>query len=54
MSETGKLTLPVVDLARENDEFRKVVWTGEQTQLVLMAVPEGQGNRIWLMRSPSH
>jgi mannose-6-phosphate isomerase-like protein (cupin superfamily) len=41
MSETQKLTLPVVDLARENDEFRKVIWTGEKTQLVLMAIPEG-------------
>lgn len=41
MSETDRLTLPVVALARENDEFRKVLWTGEQTQLVLMAIPEG-------------
>lgn len=41
MSETHELTLPVVDLARENDEFRKVIWTGEKTQLVLMAIPEG-------------
>jgi mannose-6-phosphate isomerase-like protein (cupin superfamily) len=41
MSETQDLTLPVVDLARENDAFRKVLWTGEKTQLVLMAIPEG-------------
>ncbi|MCA1777567.1 MAG: cupin domain-containing protein [Loktanella sp.] len=41
MSETQKLSLPVVDLARENDEFRKVIWTGDNTQLVLMAIPEG-------------
>jgi mannose-6-phosphate isomerase-like protein (cupin superfamily) len=41
MSETRTLSLPVVDLARENDEFRKVLWTGEKTQLVLMAIPEG-------------
>ncbi len=41
MSETKKLTLPVVELARKNDEFRKVIWTGEKTQLVLMAIPEG-------------
>lgn len=41
MSETTKLTLPVVKLARENDEFRKVLWTGDKTQLVLMAIPEG-------------
>jgi mannose-6-phosphate isomerase-like protein (cupin superfamily) len=40
MAETQKLTLPIVELARENDEFRKVVWTGENTQLVLMAIPE--------------
>jgi len=41
MSETQKLTLPVVDLARENGEFRHVIWTGENAQLVLMAIPEG-------------
>lgn len=41
MSETRKLTLPIVEMARENDEFRKVLWTGEQTQLVLMAIAEG-------------
>ena len=41
MSETNELTLPVVTLARDNDEFRKVIWTGEQCQLVLMAIPEG-------------
>lgn len=41
MSETEKLTLPVVELARQNDEFRKVLWTGDKTQLVLMAIPEG-------------
>lgn len=40
MSETQKLTLPVVNLARKNDEFRKVLWTGDKTQLVLMAIPE--------------
>jgi len=41
MSETHKLSLPVVEFARANDEFRKVIWTGEKTQLVLMAIPEG-------------
>jgi mannose-6-phosphate isomerase-like protein (cupin superfamily) len=41
MPETQEMTLPVVDLARENDEFRKVLWTGDKTQLVLMAIPEG-------------
>ena len=41
MSEIQKLSLSVVHLARENDEFRKVLWTGDNTQLVLMAIPEG-------------
>lgn len=41
MPETQKLSLPVVELARQNDEFRKVLWTGDHTQLVLMAIPEG-------------
>lgn len=41
MPETQKLSLPVVELARQNDEFRQVLWTGEMTQLVLMAIPEG-------------
>ncbi len=41
MLETQEMTLPVVDLARENGEFRKVLWTGDMTQLVLMAIPEG-------------
>ena len=40
MSETHKLSLPVVELARENEKFRKVLWTGNKTQLVLMAIPE--------------
>ncbi len=41
MSEVAKLTVPVVQLARDNDEFRKVIWTGEKTQLVLMAITAG-------------
>lgn len=41
MKETDQTTLPIVSLARENDEFRKVLWTGENSQLVLMAIPEG-------------
>jgi mannose-6-phosphate isomerase-like protein (cupin superfamily) len=41
MPETQKLSLPVVELARQNVEFRKVLWTGDKTQLVLMAIPEG-------------
>ncbi|QCO57764.1 cupin domain-containing protein (plasmid) [Pseudorhodobacter turbinis] len=35
------MTPPVVDLARENEEFRKGLWTGDKTQMVLMAIPEG-------------
>jgi len=41
MTETSELTLPIVRLAEDNDEFRRVIWTGEQTQVVLMAIPEG-------------
>lgn len=41
MSESQKLNLALVDLARENDKFRQVLWTGEHSQLVLMAIPEG-------------
>lgn len=40
MSETSQLTIPIVRLARDNDDFRKVIWTGDETQLVLMAIPE--------------
>jgi mannose-6-phosphate isomerase-like protein (cupin superfamily) len=41
MSETSQLTLPIARLALDNDEFRKVLWTGDRSQLVLMAIPEG-------------
>lgn len=41
MSEINKTTLPIVRMAKDNDEFRKVLWTGESSQLVLMAVPAG-------------
>lgn len=41
MKETDKTTLPIVQMAKDNDEFRKVVMTGEKTQVVLMAIPEG-------------
>lgn len=40
MQETQKTTLPIVQLAKDNDEFRRVIWTGEKSQLVLMAIPE--------------
>ena len=41
MAETDKTTLPIVKMARENTEFRDVIRTGDKTQLVLMAIPEG-------------
>ena len=41
MSERDKLVLPIAKLARSNDQFREVIWTGDKTQLVLMAIPEG-------------
>lgn len=41
MSETHNTTLPILQMARDNDEFRKVIWTGENSQLVLMAISEG-------------
>ncbi|MDT8878942.1 cupin domain-containing protein [Halomonas saccharevitans] len=39
--ETQRTTLPIVQMAKDNDEFRQVIWTGEQSQLVLMAIPQG-------------
>ncbi len=41
MSQEQKLTYSIVELAKQNDAFRKILWTGEQTQLVLMAIKEG-------------
>ena len=41
MPETTRLTLPIARLSRDNTAFREVLWTGEKTQLVLMAIPEG-------------
>jgi mannose-6-phosphate isomerase-like protein (cupin superfamily) len=41
MAEVDRLTFPIAEMARTNDEFRQVVWTGDKTQLVLMAIPEG-------------
>lgn len=41
MTETTRRTIPVVQMAKDNKEFRRVIWTGQQTQLVLMAIPEG-------------
>ena len=42
MAETDKTTFPVVQMAKENDVFRKVIKTGEKTQVVLMAIPAGE------------
>lgn len=41
MQEVSQTTLPIVEMAKENDEFRQVLWTGKNTQLVLMAIPVG-------------
>ena len=41
MAEHDTLVLPVAELARSNDKFREVIWTGNKTQLVLMAISEG-------------
>lgn len=41
MSETDRFTLPIAEMARENAEFREVVLTGGEMQIVLMAIPEG-------------
>ena len=42
MKEVRRTTLPVVEMAKSNEEFRQVLWTGDHTQLVLMAIPEGE------------
>ena len=42
MSEIDRTSFPIVEMAKANEEFRKVVKTGEKTQVVLMAIPEGQ------------
>ncbi|MEX5730025.1 mannose-6-phosphate isomerase-like protein (cupin superfamily) [Rhodovulum iodosum] len=41
MTETRKTTLPIVTMAKDNTEFRDVIYTGDKTQLVLMAIPPG-------------
>ncbi|MEL6754737.1 MAG: cupin domain-containing protein [Pseudomonadota bacterium] len=42
MQETDKTTQPIVEMAKANTDFRKVVMTGEKMQVVLMAVPAGK------------
>lgn len=41
IKETDRTTLPIVQMARENNEFRKVVMTGEKKQVVLMTIRAG-------------
>ena len=41
MDNTRETTLPIVEMARNNSEYRKIVWTGEKSQVVLMAIEEG-------------
>lgn len=31
----------IADVARDNPDFRKVLWTGEHTQIVVMTIPPG-------------
>lgn len=42
MQETEDTTMPIVQMARDNDDFRRVVRTGDKAQLVLMSVPAGE------------
>jgi len=42
MTQPSELTMPIRQMALENDDYRRVVWTGEKTQVVLMAIPEGE------------
>ena len=42
MSEINETTVPIARMAKENNEFRKVIMTGEKTQVVRMAIPEGE------------
>ncbi|MBO6882140.1 MAG: hypothetical protein JJ869_01010, partial [Marivita sp.] len=41
MAEKDTLVMPIAKMARSNDKFREVVWTGDNSHLVLMAIPEG-------------
>ena len=41
MAEKDTLVMPIAKMARSNDKFREVVWTGDNSQLVLMAIPQG-------------
>jgi len=41
MSKLDGHTMPVMEMARQNDAFREVLMTGEQMQIVLMTIPAG-------------
>jgi mannose-6-phosphate isomerase-like protein (cupin superfamily) len=41
MDETTEKTVPIAKMAKENTKFRTVVMTGDNLQVVLMAIPEG-------------
>ena len=41
MKETDRRTIPIVEMAKSNEDFRKVVMTGDKMQVVLMCVPQG-------------
>ena len=32
---------PIATVAEKNEDFRRVLWTGEHTQLVIMTIPAG-------------
>ena len=32
---------PIATVAEKNEDFRRVLWTGEHTQLVIMTIPPG-------------
>ncbi len=42
MAEIDAATLPILDLALANEQFRNVVKTGSKLQTVLMSIPEGE------------
>lgn len=41
LKDSDKTTLPVHQMALDNDEFRRVVMTGDKMQVVLMSIPAG-------------
>ena len=41
MHDSDDMTQPIVQMARDNTDFRKVVMTAERMQVVLMSLPQG-------------